>query len=595
MFRILFCLGLIVCQSVVFSGFIYPKYDDSLILKWWQSGVIYQVYVRSFKDSDGDGIGDLHGLTEKIEYLKDLGVGAIWLSPIFKSPQYDIGYDISDYRDIDPSYGTLDDFDKLIDESHKAGIKVILDFVPNHSSHEHEWFKKSVKRIAPYTDYYVWKDAAKNEKGERIPPNNWLSVFNSGSAWEWDEERQQYYFHQFLVQQPDLNYRCPALVEEIKNVMRYWLDRGVDGFRFDAVPALFEVENLMDEPKSSKSDALPTDYDYLDHPYTQDQPETFDMVQQWREVLDSYENKGSDVTKFFMVETYSPIDKIMKYYGTDARPGAHFPFNFFFIQQFNRQSNASKAIDIVASWLDNLPAGKWPNWVFGNHDQPRLASRLDSNLVDGIHMIQLLLPGTTVTYNGDELGMENTFIRWDQTVDNAGLNVGSSRYQLFSRDPERSPFIWNDDLNAGFSSAKKTWLPVDPSYWINNVEAQSYTNSHLKVYKQLVQLRKSKTITHGDLQLFEASEWVFGFIRALEDYPTYIVVVNLGSEYESIDLQKIRPTLPRYLRAKIYSINHSPDVKLDDEFLSSDIRLTPKSSYVLTTADIIENDTTDLK
>ncbi|XP_050420932.1 maltase 2-like [Adelges cooleyi] len=587
MIKATICLGLLISYYSVNSEIISKGLNSTYVPDWWQTSIIYQVYVRSFKDSNGDGIGDLIGLTQKTDYFKNLGVGAIWLSPIFQSPQLDFGYDISNYKEIDKSYGSLADFDRLLIEFHKAGIKVILDFVPNHTSDEHEWFIKSVKKIAPFTDFYVWKDPVIKD-GERHPPNNWLSVFNSGSAWEWNEERQQYYLHQFLVKQPDLNYRCPTVVEDIKNTLSFWLGRGVDGFRFDATNYLFEREDLLDEPKSGKPDYEDTDYDSLNHIHTLDQPETYDMVRVWREYLEKYaEIKQEPFTKFIMVECYSPFDKTMMYYGTPSAPAAHFPFNFQFIGKFNHQSNAHDLRDVVVSWIRNMPEGMWPNWVLGNHDNSRIASRLDPMLVDGLHMIQLLLPGTAVTYYADELGVEDTYVRWDQTIDTAGLNVGPRRYEKFSRDPARSPFPWDDSINAGFSNGSKVWLPINPRYWRDNMMAQTKFKSHLKTYKQLARLRQSPTFVRGDLHVYAFSKWVFGFSRSYYDHPTYFVIINLGSEMETINLLNARNTLPDILKVKISSINSG---YVTGNLLHSEyITMRPKTALVLTTSRINED------
>ncbi|CAD7012856.1 unnamed protein product [Ceratitis capitata] len=288
------------------------------VREWWQSAQFYQIYPRSFMDSNGDGIGDLAGITSRLSYLKELGVTAVWLSPIYTSPMADFGYDIADFFDIQPEYGTLDDFDKLVQEANRLGLKVILDFVPNHSSDENDWFKKSVRRERGYEDYYMWHDGYKNEQGERVPPNNWLQAFR-GSAWEWNEERQQYYLHQFAVKQPDLNYRNPAVVAQMKRVLTYWLDRGVSGFRVDAVPWCFEVlpdetGRYPDEPKSGYTDD-PDDSSYLLHIYTQDLPETVDMVYQWRKLLDDYQRIHGGDRRVLLTEAWSPLDYVMKFYG----------------------------------------------------------------------------------------------------------------------------------------------------------------------------------------------------------------------------------------------------------------------------------------
>ncbi|VVC30062.1 Glycoside hydrolase superfamily,Glycosyl hydrolase, family 13, catalytic domain [Cinara cedri] len=582
MFKVTSFLWLFVfgCSSVS-SELIYNGLSNSFEPDWWQSEIIYQIYVRSFKDSNGDGIGDLNGIREKVPYFKSIGVGAVWLSPIFLSPQNDFGYDISDYKEIDPIYGSMADFERMRDEFHKNGIKVLLDFVPNHTSDEHEWFQKSIQKVQPFTDYYVWKDPIIDQQGNRTPPNNWLGVFNSGSAWEWNEERQQYYLHQFQVKQPDLNYRNPSVGEEIKNTLLYWLGRGVDGFRFDAVNYLFERKDLADEPKSNKIGFLDTDYDSLIHTSTLDQPETYEMVGVWRQMLDSYRTSEKK-TKFMMVECYSPFDKTMRYYGNQSSPGAHFPFNFMFIGTFDQQSNAPKVHNIIKSWFEGMPNGMWPNWVLGNHDNARVATRSNPLLVDGLHMIQSLLPGTQVTYYGDELGLIDTNVRWDQTVDPAGLNVGPYRYTKFSRDPVRTPFPWDSSYNAGFSNSSHLWLPLNSDYWLKNMEEESKYKSNLKTYRQLSKLRRSPVFVKGDMHLYTLSKWVFGFSRSFYDHPTYFIVVNFGSEIEVIDLLKVRDTLPLTLKVKISSINSG--YITGNIIHTKFVVLRPKAALVLTTA-----------
>ncbi|XP_063232111.1 maltase 2-like [Bacillus rossius redtenbacheri] len=522
-------------------------------LDWWQTTVLYQVYPRSFKDSDGNGVGDLKGITQKLDHLKDAGIGALWLSPIFTSPGVDFGYDISNYTQIDPLFGTIEDLRELKSAAEKLGLKLLLDLVPNHVSNESEWFKKSVQKIDPYTDYFVWVDPKKDENGTRQPPNNWLSDFG-GSAWEWREERQQYYLHQFAVQQADLNYRNKHVVQEIKDVMRYWLDQGMDGFRVDAVTFLFEDEQLRDEPLSGDPGAEPTDQSYLKHVYTQNQPATFDMVQQWRALLDEYSSKDHS-TRVMFTEAYADLDNTFKYYGTKERPGAHFTFNFFVIEYIKNTSTADDYENITSLWLKNIPAGDWPNWVVGNHDQHRVASRVGPGLVDAMNALALLMPGTAVTYNGEEIGMEDTFISWNQTVDPQGLNAGPQRYQLFSRDPERTPFQWDNTTSAGFSTSNTTWLPVNSNYkWLNLQKQQEDEDSHYKVYKQLVQLRKTKTIQRGTTHTAAVTQQVFAFVRALDGEVTYIVAMNVGNSSATVDLTRSFSGLPATATVVVASV-----------------------------------------
>lgn len=505
-------------------------------LEFWQTEIIYQVYPRSLLDADRDGTGDLPGVTSKAEYLAGLGVGAVWLSPFFQSPMKDFGYDISNYTAVDPIFGTMADFEEMVAELHRRGLKVILDFVPNHTSDQHEWFLKSVKREDPYTDYFVWADSeGTDEEGLPIPPNNWLSVFR-GSAWEWSEERKQFYYHQFLAAQPDLNFRCDAVREEMKNVLTFWMDKGVDGFRVDAVKHLYEVEDLsLDEPLAP-GHHNPSDYDSLQHPYTSNQPENLDAVREWRKLLDARSEKA------FMVEVFGDtVEEVMNYYGTEEDPLADFPFNFQLIDNLEsrKRLDGESLKATVSLWLDNLPAGKWPNWVLGNHDKNRVSSRLGTDLIDALNMVILLLPGTPVTYYGEEIGMEDTFISWEDTVDPSGCRWGPDLYQKYSRDPARTPMQWDNRDFAGFTNGSSTWLPVNPNYPKVNVARQvSASASHLKVYQQLAQLRREDTFLRGNTTFPVTTKDVFSFMRSLEGSDSYLIVVNTNEEEIKADLLK---------------------------------------------------------
>ncbi|KAJ4433394.1 hypothetical protein ANN_15653 [Periplaneta americana] len=547
-------------------------------LDWWQTTVFYQVYPRSFMDADGDGVGDLAGIAQKLDHLQDAGVGAVWLSPIYKSPMADFGYDIANFTDVDPIFGTMKDFEDLKARAQELGIKLVLDFVPNHASNESEWFAKSLQKVDPYTDYFVWVDPKTDEDGNRIPPNNWLSAFG-GSAWEWREERQQYYLHQFAIQQADLNYNNPNLVEEMKDVLRFWMNKGVDGFRVDAVPYLFEDPELKDEPLSGDPNAQPGEAAYLSHIYTQNLPGTYDMVEQWREVVDAKKAEDGQ-TRLLMLETYASLEQVMAYYGTDERPGGHFPFNFLLITDLNNGSTALDFDETVHKWMDNMPAGRWANWVIGNHDNHRVATRYGRELADGLNMIAQLLPGSGVTYNGEEIGMEDTFISWEDTVDPAGVNAGPDRYQLFSRDPERTPFQWDDSVSAGFSTNATTWLPVNENYKQLNLEAQKAADvSHYKVYQRLLEARTLPVIQTGGLQTYAASEEVFAFSRTLEGSSPFVVVVNLGSNQEEVNLATLAD-VPEDLVVYVASIGSNRQAGA--AVSKSNFVLDPKEGLVLT-------------
>ncbi|XP_030573609.1 maltase A1 [Drosophila novamexicana] len=529
---------------------------------WWQTAQFYQIYPRSFMDSDGDGIGDLNGITSKLEYLKDLGVTAAWLSPIFKSPMVDFGYDISDFFDIQPEYGTLEDFRALIKKANELDLKIILDFVPNHSSDENEWFKKSVKREKGYEDYYVWHDGKVNaETGEREPPSNWLQAFR-GSAWQWVEERQQYYLHQFAVQQADLNYRNPDVVAQMKRVLHYWLSEGVAGFRCDAVPVLFEVEmdengQYADEEVSGLTDDV-DNRNYLKSDLIENRPETIDMAYQWRTVMDDHQRIYGGDTRVLLIETYAPPAYTMQFYGNRSVEGAHLPFNFNLITvPASNGVSASSIKTAVDNWLLNMPAGRTANWVIGNHDQRRAASRYGVANTDAMNMLVMIMPGGSVTYQGEELGMTDGWISWEDTQDPAACNSNQSLYEQFTRDPSRTPFQWTSGTNAGFSTAAKTWLPLAENYKTVNVEVESAaTRSHLKIYKSLVALRKSsKTLQNGATKYAVLNENVFVAKRYLSGSPSIVYVANLGSSGTTIDLDQFDKTLPSHLTLQIRSLN----------------------------------------
>ncbi|XP_055705152.1 maltase A1-like [Phlebotomus papatasi] len=515
-------------------------------LDWWKTANIYQIYPRSFKDSNGDGIGDLNGITERLPYLKDLGIHAVWLSPIFKSPMADFGYDISDFYDIQPEYGTIQDFEHLLKVAHDLNVRVLLDFVPNHSSDQNEWFIKSANRDPDFVDYYVWRDGKEDSSNptKRLPPTNWISLFR-GSAWKWHEGRGQFYLHQFAYQQPDLNYRNPKVVAQMKDVLRFWLNKGVDGFRIDAVWTVFEIApdsdgNFPDEPLSENSND-PDDPGYLKHIYTQNQPETVDMVYQWRELLEEFTSKDQN-TRLMLTEAYADVDIVMTYYGDGVRKGSHVPFNFNMITDLHNASNAVDFHRLIRVWLDKLPKDCVANWVIGNHDQKRVGSRFGTHRIDVINMMLNTLPGISITYNGEEIGMTDVFMTWEETVDPAACNSNPQIYEGLSRDPARTPFQWDDSTSAGFSTNPKTWLPVSPLYKEVNVKVErSSPKSHYKIYRKLLQLRRTPTLQKGNVETRTHGENVLSITRSLPGEDTYITVVNIGPDHEVVDLRELFP------------------------------------------------------
>ncbi|CAH1183056.1 unnamed protein product [Ceutorhynchus assimilis] len=509
--------------------------QNGLYSDWWQNAVLYQIYPRSFKDSNNDGNGDLQGIISKLDHLQDMNIDGIWLSPIYKSPQVDNGYDIADFRSVDELYGTLDDLKQLLDEVHKRNLKLILDYVPNHTSDQHKWFQASLNKDPQYDDYYIWRNAS-YVNGIRKEPNNWLSAFG-GSAWEWNNQRQQYYFHQFSTGQPDLNYRNPLVVKEMKDVLRYWLDFGVDGFRMDAVFTLFEDVTLPDEPLSGETDD-PNSYGYLSHIYTSNLNETVDMIYQWRDVLDEY---SINYTRIMMTEVYSDVNNTMRYYVNEdySRYGAHFSFNFnSFVTGLKQGFNAVDLYGNITIWTDNLPNNCTSNWVLGNHDQTRVSTRLGIENIDALNMLVSILPGVQITYQGEEIGQENGEVNCTQGYDPQAIK-NCSTYAQLSRDFERTPYQWDNTTNAGFNEGNQTWLPVSEKYLQTNLAIERNSiKSHYNIYKTLVDVKKQfKVATSDALYLADWDKEINVFyIERQTDFAHYAVIFNVNDE-------KIKPPL----------------------------------------------------
>ncbi|XP_058449982.1 maltase 2-like [Malaya genurostris] len=528
---------LLALLSTVFYGI--SDGSSAEVRDWWQDTVFYQIYPRSFMDSDGDGIGDLRGITMKLSHLADAGIGATWLSPIFLSPMVDFGYDIADYTRIQPEYGTMADFEAMVVEATRLGIKIVLDFVPNHSSDQCEWFQRSAARDPQYEDFYVWHDGKKRTDGANPdPPNNWQSVFY-GSAWTFHPGRGQFYLHQFTKEQPDLNFRNPAVVERMKEVMRFWLAKGVAGFRIDAVNHLFEVEDFRDEPETG-TDRDPLSYGFTHHYYTKDLPEVYEMVYEWRNLLDDWKLTHGGPTRIMMTEAYANITFTMRYYRSadGTRSGSHMPFNFLLITDLNAASSAQDFVFTINKWLTYMPRDQDANWVIGNHDQSRVGSRYGTERIDAINVLLMTLPGIAVTYYGEEIGMvDYKDIPREYLQDPMAANTNKELYMDFSRDPERTPFQWDDGIDAGFSTANRTWLPVNPNYkWLNLKMQQEAEKSHYKVYQQLVKVRRHETLRRGSIRLIAYNDQIVTFVREYRNHDTFVVIVNLGPDQQLVDL-----------------------------------------------------------
>ncbi|XP_062577506.1 alpha-glucosidase-like [Saccostrea cucullata] len=528
----------IICVVTFSDENLREKRNQKADLKWWQTSIVYQIYPRSFQDSDGDGTGDLQGIKGRLGNVSDLGVGAVWLSPIFRSPMRDFGYDVQNYTEVDPIFGNMADFEDLMNEAKAKNLRVILDFVPNHTSNESEWFYLSERGDATYRDYYVWNDGVNctsgcEDTGGKRPPNNWLSVFG-GSAWKWSGMRNKFYYHAFLDSQPDLNLRNKKVREELKNVLRFWLQKGVDGFRADALKFMFESQNVT-QNETGLSDTFAW-IEEDNHNLTTNFKEIYGILKEWREVLNDY---GDD--KFLIAESYGISHAVRnEYYKSGS-----IPFNFALIQYLNASCDALCLKSVINESMAGLIPSYWPNFVIGNHDNHRVANRFGPEMIDAFNMLLLTLPGTPTSYYGEEIGMRDTFYTYSETKDPAGLNFNETLYLEHTRDPERSPMQWNDSLNAGFSSGTP-WLHVNRNYKVINVKNQeSADNSHLKVYKELAKLRQKPSFTYSNLTFVDLDDVddnpkkILSYIRTQPKEDKYLVVLNFGHLYANdVDLSK---------------------------------------------------------
>lgn len=464
---------------------------------WWQTTTIYQIYPRSFQDSNGDGVGDLRGIVTRIPYLKEIGIETVWISPFFPSPMKDFGYDISDYCGIDPLFGSMADFDALLAELHANGLRLVLDLVPNHTSDQHPWFGESrLSRSSPRRDWYIWRDP----DGDDGPPNNWLSEFG-GSAWTYDAATSQYYHHAFLASQPDLNWRNPDVRAAMHDVMRFWLRKGVDGFRVDVMWHLMKDAQFRDNPHNPAYDESRPPYESLLTRYSADVDEVHDVVRGLREVVDEFGDR------LLIGEIYLPLERVVAYYGTNL-DGAHLPFNFSLL---GTPWAAAEIEGLVKRYEALLPDGAWPNWVLGNHDRRRLASRVGKAQVRNAAMLLLTLRGTPTLYYGDELGMMHADIPLDRIRDPWEINVPGKG---IGRDGVRTPMQWSSETNAGFSLAEP-WLPLGENWRTANAEALAVdTASLLSFYRKMIGLRKSSlALQLGDYSDIGSSNGALWFVR----------------------------------------------------------------------------------
>jgi len=522
--------------------------------QWWQHAVFYEIYPRSFADSNNDGVGDLNGITSKMSYLLDLGVDAIWITPCYPSPQVDFGYDVSDYRNIDPMYGTLADFDRMVAEGKKHGVRIIMDFVPNHTSDQHPWFLDSKSsRTAEHRDWYIWRDG----KGPGKPPNNWISIFG-GSAWTLDPTTNQYYYHYFYEQQPDLNWRNPAVEKAMLDTTRWWYERGVAGFRLDAVDTLFEDPELRDNPllpgKNAQGDRN------MENKYNTNFPEVHEELQKLRKVADE-----SDAV--LIGETWtSNVEQLDKYYGKDGNE-LQMPMDFMFTT-VNKLSPPEFRRQIAA--VDS--AHGWPVFVISNHDIVRSYNRYgDGKNNDAIAKLMgafyLTLRGTPIMYYGEEIGMANNDPTRKEDVKDPIGRTGWPKEK--GRDGERTPMQWDAGPNAGFSG-KTPWLPVPPSYETHNVANESKDpNSVLNLYKKVLALRRTHVaLLEGSYSaLNEDDAHVMSYLRSYKGTGV-LVVLNMS---DSVRKAKFDLSKQGFGRSTLKTLIASPEASVK----GSEVTLEP--------------------
>jgi alpha-glucosidase len=473
--------------------------------EWWRGAVIYQVYPRSFQDTNGDGIGDLAGVTQRLDYIASLGVDGIWLSPFFTSPMRDFGYDVSDYRGVDPIFGTLADFDRLLAEAHARGLKVIIDQVWAHTSDQHPWFVESAASAdSAKADWYVWADP----KADGTPPNNWLAVFG-GPSWTWRATRRQYYLHNFLTEQPQLNYWNGAVQDAILDVARFWLDRGVDGFRLDVINLVFHDRDLRDNPPAERARRPARATDMQHHVFDRNRSEALAFVSRLRALIDSYPEK---MTVGEVVDD-PPLPRQQEY--TRPPHGLHTAYGFHFLQA--RRAAPGLFAEAFTAWAD---VAGWPSWSLGNHDVPRFASRLahgDPALARTLMAALMGLRGTIFIYQGEELGLPQAKVPFERLKD--PFDIASWAGDAY-RDGARTPMPWRAGAPmAGFTRAPDAWLPIDPAHAPLAVDAQETDPaSALAFTRALIALRRaSAALRLGEARLLAAPKGVLAFERRLAD------------------------------------------------------------------------------
>ncbi|EBA09623.1 alpha-amylase family glycosyl hydrolase [Sagittula stellata] len=504
--------------------------DSSIDKDWWRGGVIYQIYPRSYQDSNGDGIGDLNGITARLWHVASLGVDAIWISPFFTSPMKDFGYDVSDYCDVDPMFGSLSDFDTMVETAHLHGIKVMIDLVLSHTSDLHPWFVESrSSRTNAKSDWYVWSDP----QPDGTPPNNWLSIFG-GSAWQWDTTREQYYLHNFLTSQPDLNFHCPEVQDALLEVVRFWLDRGVDGFRLDTINFYVHDQELRSNPPlppERRDDSIApkvNPYNHQEHIYSKNRPENIAFLERFRALLDEYEGK----TAVGEVGDAQRGLEIMGEY-TRGTKRVHMCYSFEFLS--NTYPSAERVVQVMND-VDERANGGWPCWAYSNHDVVRHASRwnLPPAALRALTTLQMCLRGSVCIYQGEELGLHEADVAYEDLQDPYGIAMWP---EFKGRDGCRTPMVWDAQaVNGGFSDSHP-WLPVSFEHIRAAVSAQEDDpGALLHHYRRAIAFRHSHVaLKKGEHYGMDHTGTVVHFFRKSDDEEIF-VAINLSGEPANIDM-----------------------------------------------------------
>lgn len=526
--------------------------EDIDQIEWWKKTNFYHIYIRSFKDTDGDGEGDIRGVVEELDYLQTIGVDTLLVSPFYSTPMKDIGYDIDNYTAISENFGTMEDFEDLVEGLKARNMRLVVDFVPNHSSNKHPWFECSERaylepeRCGKYKDYYMWSNSTRFE-GKF--PNNWISLFNSGGpAWQWSPIRQEFYLHHFLPEQPDLNFTNPAVREEFKEIMRFWLRKNVDGIRVDSILYTFEhTDGWPDEPVNPNYEPGPNvdPYDRLLHIHTKSLPESAQIIEDWRSVANEPEFGGQ---KVIITEAYDTNDKIYMYYGKPEQKLADMPFNFQLLVHLKETHMEPRYVTkVIKSWVDGLRDMGWPDergapapwscWVTGNHDNKRLLNRVGQLYVDAYRFISYLAPGVPVNYYGDEIGLHDSNFN---SIPQRTIDEGEPTRLVF-----RAPMAWTGEEPSGnFSSSADLWMPLNSNFRHNNV--QSLLKEEENTLKNFIQLQKIRQahldlFVFGDLVFFKNEPYqtslVLAMARVHKRFGNILMLVNLDKfEAERVNL-----------------------------------------------------------